>query len=60
MSRKNVHWGRWAGAIAGTIVLLKSAVFVVATVLGLVKSEVQARGSDVGFVLNLAQRRKTG
>ena len=55
---KNVHWGRWAGAIAGAIVLLKSTAFVVARMFGLAKNEVQARGGDVNFVLGLAERRR--
>ena len=55
---KDVRWGRWVGAIAGALVLVKSLVFVVARVLRLTKSEVQARGSDVGYVLGLAERRR--
>ena len=30
---KDVRWGKWAGAIAGVVVLVKSLVFVVARVL---------------------------
>jgi len=55
---KDVRWGKWVGAIAGALVLVKSLVFVVARVLRLTKSEVQARGSDVGYVLGLAERRR--
>jgi hypothetical protein len=55
---KHVRWGRWVGAIAGVLVLLKSAAFVIARVFGLAKNEVQARGGDVNFVLGLAERRK--
>ena len=57
---KNVRWGKWIGAIAGALVLLKSVVFVVAKAFGLAKNEVQARGGDVNFVLGLAARRKGG
>jgi hypothetical protein len=57
---RDVRWGRWLGAIAGAIVMVKSAAFVVARLFGLAKSEVQARGSDVAFVLGLVERRKTG
>ena len=57
---KDVRWGKWVGAIAGAFVLVKSLVFVGARVLRLTKSEVQARGSDVGYVLGLAERRKVG
>jgi hypothetical protein len=55
---KHVRWGRWAGAIAAALVLLKSAAFVIAKLFGLAKNEVQARGGDVNFVLGLAERRK--
>ena len=56
----DVRWGRWVGAIAGVLVLLKSAAFVVARLFGLTKSEVQARGRDTAFVLGLAERRRRG
>ena len=57
---KDVRWGRWVGAIAGALVLVKSLVFVVARVLRLTKNEAQARGSDVAYVLGLAERRRAG
>jgi hypothetical protein len=56
----DVRWGRWVGAVAGALVLVKSAAFVVARLIGLAKSEVQARGSDTAFVLGLAERRRSG
>ena len=57
---KDVRWGRWVGAIAGALVLVKSLGFVVARVLRLTKNEVQARGSDSAYVLGLAERRRAG
>jgi len=57
---KDVRWGRWAAAIAGGLVLFKSLVFVVARVLRLTHHEAQARGSDVGYVLGLTERRRAG
>jgi hypothetical protein len=59
-SVRDVRWGRWVAAIAGVLVMFKSAAFVLARLFGLAKSEAQARGSDVAFVLGLAERRKTG
>ena len=55
---KDVRWGKWVGAIAGALVLVKSLVFVVARALRLAKNEVQARGSDMAYVLGLAERRR--
>ena len=57
---KNVRWGKWVGVIASLLVLLKFVGFVLARLLGLAKSEVQARGSDVTYVLGLAERRRVG
>jgi hypothetical protein len=57
---KDVRWGKWVGAVAGVLVLVKSLVFVVARVLRLANSEAQARGSDVAYVLGLAERRRAG
>ncbi len=57
---KDVRWGKWVGVITGVVVLLKSLVFVVARVLRLVNNEAQARGSDVAYVLGLAERRRAG
>ena len=57
---KDVRWGKWVGAVAGVLVLLKSVAFIVAKAFGLAKHEVQARGGDVNFVLGLAERRKRG
>lgn len=53
-------WGKWVAAVAAGIVLLKSVVYVVARLFGFAKHEVQARGSDVAFVLGVAERRKSG
>lgn len=55
-----MRWGRLIGAVAGALVVFKSAAFVVARLIGLTKSEVQARGSDTAFVLGLAERRRSG
>jgi hypothetical protein len=57
---KGVHWGRWVGAIAGFVMLVKSLVFVIARVLRLANNEAQARGSDTAYVLGLAERRRAG
>ena len=57
---KDVRWGKWVGAIVGALVLVKSLAFVVARALRLTKNEMQARGSDVGYVLGLAERRRAG
>ena len=57
---KDVRWGRWLGAIAGVLMLFKSLAFVLARLFRLANSEAQARGSDVGYVLGLAERRKVG
>jgi len=55
---KDVRWGKWVGAIVGAFVLVKSLVFVVARALRLTRNEVEARGSDTGYVLGLAERRR--
>ena len=55
---KDVRWGKWAAVIAGGLVLFKSLVFVLARVLRLTHREAQARGSDVGYVLGVAERRR--
>lgn len=57
---KDVRWGKWVGAIAGVLVLFKSFLFVVARVLRLTRNEVEARGSDVAYVLGLAERHRAG
>ena len=57
---KDVRWGKWVGAIAGAFVLVKSLGFVVSRALRLTKNEMQARGSDVAYVIGLAERRRTG
>ena len=57
---RGVRWGKWVGAIAGAVVLVKSIGFVAVRVLRLAKNEVEARGSDVGYVLGLAERRRAG
>ena len=61
MSRtKGVRWGRWVGAIAGVVLVLKSLVFVIARLLRLANNEAQARGSDTAYVLGLVERRMAG
>ena len=57
---KGVRLRRWAGAIAGVVVLFKSLVFVIARVLRFANNEAQARGSDTAYVLGLAERRRAG
>jgi hypothetical protein len=56
----DVRWGRWVGIFAGVVLLLKSVAYVLSRVLRLAKNEVQARGGDVAFVLDLAKRGKAG
>lgn len=53
-------WGRWVAVLAGIVVALKSAVFVLRPVFRIAGSEVQARGKDEAFLLNLATRRRSG
>jgi hypothetical protein len=61
MSRaSNVRPRTWIGAVLGVLLLLKTVGFVVARLLGVARSEVQARGGDVAFVLGLAERSKRG
>jgi hypothetical protein len=45
-------------AFAGIVLLLKTGVFALSKVMSVVKSEVQARGSDTNLVLGLPDRRK--
>lgn len=52
-----VRWGRLVGAVVGVLLLLKVIAFVVSKVVALTKSEMEARGSDVSFVLGMAERR---
>lgn len=52
--------GRWAAALAGVLVALKTIGFVVSRIFRFTKSEVNARGSDVNFVLGVADRRRAG
>ena len=51
------RWGKRAGIFAGVLVMLRTLVFVVARIFRLTKSEVNARGGDVNFVLRMAERR---
>ena len=51
--------GRWAAIFAGVLVALKTVVFVVSRIFRFTKSEVNARGSDVNYVLGMAERRRT-
>jgi len=53
-------WGRWVAVFAGILVAFKSAVFVLRRILRIANSEVQARGKDEAFLLNLAARRRSG
>jgi hypothetical protein len=46
-------------AFAGIVLLLKTVAFALSKVMSVVKSEVQARGSDTNLVLGLADRRKS-
>ena len=52
--------GRWIAVFAGVLVMLKTVGFVVRKIFRLTKSEVDSRGSDVNFVLGLAERRRAG
>jgi hypothetical protein len=56
----DVRWGRWVGAFAGVVLLLKSVAYVFSRLFRLARNEVQARGGDVAFVLDLTQRGKSG
>jgi hypothetical protein len=56
---KNVHWGRWVGSIACGLIVLKSTAFVTGKAFGVARSEVQARGGDVAFVLGLVKRQRS-
>ncbi len=61
MSRaRHVRWTRWVAAIAGLLVGIKSAVFLLRRIFRIASSEVQARGSDEAFLMNLAARRRSG
>jgi hypothetical protein len=57
---RQVHWRRWTTAIVGTLLALKSMVFLVSRLLRFTRSEVEARGGDSAFVLGLAERRRAG
>lgn len=52
--------GRWAAVLAGVLVALKTVAFVVSRIFRITKSEVNHRGSDVNFVLGVAERRRAG
>lgn len=62
MSRKHDvrWWGRWVAVLAGALVAIRSAVFLLRRIFRVVGSEVQARGKDEAFLLNLAARRRSG
>ena len=56
---RDIRWGRWVAGFAGIVVAFKSAAFLIRRIFRIAKSEVQARGSDEAFLLNLAARRKS-
>lgn len=58
--KREVHWRRWATAIVGGLVALKSLAFLVSRAVRFTKHETEARGGDVAFVLGLAERRRAG
>ena len=59
MSEKHQrHLGRWAAAIVGVLVALKTMIFCVSRLFRFTRHEVETRGSDVAFVLGLAERRR--
>ena len=61
MSEKHQrHLGRWAAVIVGALVALKTTIFCVSRVFRFTRHEVEARGSDVAFVLGIAERRSGG
>ena len=49
--------GRWAALLAGLLVLVKTVGFLVSRIFRVTRNEMDARGSDVNFVLGLAERR---
>ena len=57
---RDVRWGRWVAGLAGIVVAFKSAAFLLRRIFRIARSEVQARGSDEAFLLNLAARRRSG
>ena len=54
------HLGRWAAAILGALVALRAVIFCVSRLFRFTRHEVEARGSDVAFVLGVAERRRAG
>ena len=57
---RDIRWGRWAAGIAGFLVAFKSADFLLRRIFRIANSEMQARGSDEAFLVNLATRRRSG
>jgi hypothetical protein len=55
---RETPWRKWIAAFAGIVLFLKTMAFALSKVMSVVKSEVQARGSDTNLVLGLADRRK--
>ena len=53
-----MRWARWVAGVAGALVVLRSAAFVIVRVMRFAGREAQARGSDVAYVLGLAERRR--
>jgi hypothetical protein len=51
---------RWGAIAAGALVAIKTVIFVVKRIFRFTRSEVNARGSDVNFVLGVAERRRAG
>jgi hypothetical protein len=57
MAGTDMRWARWIAWVAGVVVVLRSAAFVIVRVLRFAGREAEARGSDVTYVLGLAERR---
>ena len=57
MAETDMRWARWVAGVAGAVVVLRSAAFVIVRVLRFAGREAEARGSDVAYVLGLAERR---
>jgi|KBSMisStandDraft_5_1062788.scaffolds.fasta_scaffold2083790_2 hypothetical protein len=57
---RDIRWRRWAAGVAGFVVAYKSADFLLRRIFRIANSEMQARGSDEAFLLNLAARRRSG
>ncbi len=49
-------WRVWIAAVAGVLLALKTAAFLIPRLFALVTDEVQSRGADVNIAVNLANR----